>query len=200
MSGKPAPAGPPAETSPPDDAAQADPGGHSIAVVGLACRYPDADDPAALLDVVLTGRRTFRRIPQGRLDLADYYSPDPGAVDATYSTRAALIEEDRMVSDITGKTGLAMRLCEDRWEATESTHGMQVTQLKLSEDNAPSGIEREVWLWDFAGQPDYRLIHQLYMDETALGVLVFDPQDDNPFEDLSHWEKALEAAAIHSLT
>ncbi len=92
-----------------------------------------------------------------------------------------------------GKTGLALRLCEDRWEPTESTHGMIVSRLELPADT-PSGIEREVWLWDFAGQPDYRLIHQLYMDETALGVLVFDPQDDNPFEDIGYWEKALRAA------
>ena len=61
-------------------------------MIGLACRYPDADDAAGLLDTVLTGRRAFRRIPRGRVDLADYYSPDPGAQDATYSTRAALIE------------------------------------------------------------------------------------------------------------
>lgn len=53
---------------------------------------------------------------------------------------------------------------------------------------------REVWLWDFAGQPDYRLIHQLYMNETALGVIVFDPQDHNPFEEIEYWEKALSAA------
>jgi GTPase SAR1 family protein len=92
-----------------------------------------------------------------------------------------------------GKTGLALRLCEDRWEPTESTHGMIVSKLELPADT-PSGMEREVWLWDFAGQPDYRLIHQLYMDETALGVLVFDPQDDNPFEDIGYWEKALRAA------
>ncbi|KCZ70864.1 WD40 repeat-containing protein [Candidatus Methanoperedens nitroreducens] len=97
-----------------------------------------------------------------------------------------------------GKTGLALRLCENRWEPTESTHGMLVSQLKLPPGNGSSGIEREVWLWDFAGQPDYRLIHQLYMDETALGLLVFDPQDDNPFEDLGHWEKALHAAAKHN--
>ncbi|HUZ51589.1 MAG TPA: beta-ketoacyl synthase N-terminal-like domain-containing protein [Streptosporangiaceae bacterium] len=64
----------------------------SVAVIGLACRYPDADDAASLLDTALTGRRAFRRIPRGRVDLADYYSPDPGAQDATYSTRAALIE------------------------------------------------------------------------------------------------------------
>ena len=63
-----------------------------LAVVGLACRFPDSDDPAALLDVVLTGRRCFRRVPPGRVDLADYYQPDLATADATYSTRAAVIE------------------------------------------------------------------------------------------------------------
>lgn len=63
-----------------------------LAVVGLACRFPDADDPAALLDVVLTGRRSFRRLPPARIDLADYYQADLATSDATYSTRAALIE------------------------------------------------------------------------------------------------------------
>ncbi|HEY3907834.1 MAG TPA: beta-ketoacyl synthase N-terminal-like domain-containing protein [Streptosporangiaceae bacterium] len=67
-------------------------GGHSIAVVGLACRFPDADDPAGLFNVIMSGRRTFRRIPPCRVDLADYYSSDPATADATYSTRAALIE------------------------------------------------------------------------------------------------------------
>jgi len=93
-----------------------------------------------------------------------------------------------------GKTGLALRLCEDRWKATESTHGMLISQLNLTSETNPGDIDREVWLWDFAGQPDYRLIHQLYMDETALCVVVFDPQDDNPFENIGYWEKALYAA------
>jgi GTPase SAR1 family protein len=92
-----------------------------------------------------------------------------------------------------GKTGLALRLCEDRWEATESNHGMIITRLELP-SVSEAGMEREVWLWDFAGQTDYRLIHQLYMDEAALGVLVFNPQDGNPFEEMGHWEKALSAA------
>ena len=94
-----------------------------------------------------------------------------------------------------GKTGLALRLCEDRWEATESTHGMIIYRLELPADVGEKDIDREVWLWDFAGQADYRLINQLYMDETALGVLVINPQDDNPFEGMGHWEKALSAAA-----
>jgi enediyne polyketide synthase len=64
----------------------------SIAIIGLACRYPDADDAPSLLDTVLTGRRAFRRIPPVRLDLADYHNPDPQQRDATYGTRAALLE------------------------------------------------------------------------------------------------------------
>ena len=66
--------------------------GQPIAVVGLACRFPDADDPPALLEAILTGRRAFRRLPPCRVDLADYYSSEPSTPDATYSTRAALLE------------------------------------------------------------------------------------------------------------
>ncbi|MCX6376588.1 MAG: TIR domain-containing protein [Armatimonadetes bacterium] len=50
-------------------------------------------------------------------------------------------------------------------------------------------------LWDFAGQADYRLIHQLYMDETALAVLVFNPQSENPFEGLGQWDADLQRAS-----
>ena len=37
---------------------------HSIAVVGMACRYPDARSPDELWENVLTQRRAFRRLPQ----------------------------------------------------------------------------------------------------------------------------------------
>jgi WD40 repeat protein len=88
-----------------------------------------------------------------------------------------------------GKTGLTIRLAENDWRETSSTHGMNVWQLELPRDDTSQAahMEREAWLWDFAGQPDYRLIHQLYMDETALALMVFDPQKDRPFEPLGHW-------------
>jgi len=41
-----------------------------IAIVGLACRFPDADDPLALFESALAGRRAFRRLPPGRLGAA----------------------------------------------------------------------------------------------------------------------------------
>ena len=76
------------------DAASArrNPGAQPVAVVGLACRFPDSDDPAELLDTALTGRRAFRRLPPVRLSLDDYHRPDPATSDATYANRAALIE------------------------------------------------------------------------------------------------------------
>jgi enediyne polyketide synthase len=65
---------------------------NSVAIVGLACRYPDADDIAAFFQVIVGRRRAFRRIPPGRLDLADHHSSDNGAPTSAYGTRAALIE------------------------------------------------------------------------------------------------------------
>jgi small GTP-binding protein len=90
-----------------------------------------------------------------------------------------------------GKTWLADKMCKGEVDnQEESTLGVNISQLNLPINKA-SDIEREVWLWDFAGQADYRLISQLYMDETALALLVFNPQDLNPFETLGYWEKSM---------
>src|SRR5947207_1780188 len=45
------------------------------------------------------------------------------------------------------------------------------------------------------GQADQRLIHQLYMDETALAVLVFDGQKEDLFETLGQWDRDLTRAS-----
>ena len=94
-----------------------------------------------------------------------------------------------------GKSGLAIRLTENRFEPTISTDAVWATQLKLSYEDGDQENEREIWLWDFAGQADYRLIHQLFMDETALAILVFNPQSENPFEGLGQWDRDLHRAA-----
>ncbi|MDX6696028.1 MAG: hypothetical protein QOF02_3631 [Blastocatellia bacterium] len=94
-----------------------------------------------------------------------------------------------------GKSGLAYRLTEDKFVPTISTDGVWATQLKLEHESGSKEVEREIWLWDFAGQSDYRLIHQLFMDETALAVLVFNPQSENPFEGLGQWDRDLQRAA-----
>src|ERR1035437_1212438 len=105
-----------------------------LPIVGLACRYPDADDPPALLDLVLTGRRAFRRLPPCRLDLADYYSADPATPDATYSTRAGLIEGWQFDQAAFGVSAAA-------YEAADPAHwlALETTARALAAAGFPSG-------------------------------------------------------------
>jgi enediyne polyketide synthase len=63
-----------------------------IAIVGMACRYPDARSPDELWENTLAQRRAFRRIPAERLNLNDYLSSDRQSPDQTYSTEGAFIE------------------------------------------------------------------------------------------------------------
>lgn len=121
--------------------------------------------------------------------------PEPTASEPTRYTNAKVILTGE--SGV-GKTGLAYRLTEGRFRETVSTDALWATQLKLPENLGCGVSEREIWLWDFAGQADYRLIHQLFMDETALAVLVFNPQSENPFEGLGQWDRDLQRAARRS--
>jgi small GTP-binding protein len=98
-----------------------------------------------------------------------------------------------------GKTALSFRLTEDRFKSdTHSTDGAWGTQLPLPNENDGEDLEREIWLWDFAGQSDYRLIHQLFMAETAVAVLMFNPQSENPFDGIAQWDEDLQRAARQS--
>ncbi len=78
-----------------------------IAIVGLACEYPDAHSQHELWENVVAGRRAFRAVPPERLRLEDYYSSNRRATDLTYARRAAVIEGyefDREKFRIVGST------------------------------------------------------------------------------------------------
>src|SRR5262249_43927240 len=108
--------------------------------------------------------------------------------DKSFTSAKVLIVGDTGV----GKTGLFYRL------TTGSPPGQLVSTdavwakpwVPPQQLNAEHG-EREIWLWDFAGQPDYRLAHPLYMDDTDLVVFVFNPQDRNPLAGLAEWDRML---------
>jgi enediyne polyketide synthase len=78
-----------------------------IAVIGIACRFPDADGAGPLWENVLAGRRAFRLIPDERMRLEDYWSADRAAPDRFYARKAALIEGyefDRVGYKVAGST------------------------------------------------------------------------------------------------
>lgn len=140
------------------------------------------------------GSRVIAGAADGTLLWWDLTKIKPQALlqETSYYTNAKVL----LVGDSgAGKSGLAQRLAKGEFIPTISTDGAWATQLPLPYEIGTTESEREIWLWDFAGQADYRLIHQLYMDETSLAVLVFNPQSENPFEGIGQWDRDLSRAA-----
>lgn len=91
-----------------------------------------------------------------------------------------------------GKTGLTERLVHNRPPRRgPSTAGTWSTQWPLGDLPQEPGTEREVWLWDFGGQADQRLIHQLYLDHTALVLLMFNADRESVVPGLRGWQQAV---------
>ena len=63
-----------------------------IAIIGMACRYPDAASPQQLWEMVLAGRQAFRRMPSERLRLEDYAAKYPEDPDSIYPIQVAVLE------------------------------------------------------------------------------------------------------------
>ena len=96
-----------------------------------------------------------------------------------------------------GKSGLGLVLSGQKYLPTDSTHGRQVWVLGTQDVEIP-GVgqqSREVLLWDLAGQPGYRLVHQLHLNEIAVALVVFDSRSEtDPFSGVKHWVRALAQA------
>lgn len=99
-----------------------------------------------------------------------------------------------------GKSGLGIRIAENEFRTTESTHGAQFWQIPVPEgivrDKKFHNMQAELTLWDLAGQPEYRLVHQLFLDDTDVALLLFDCSDPNDtFRGVPYWAKVLKKHA-----
>ena len=91
-----------------------------------------------------------------------------------------------------GKTGLGWRLAHKEYKDHSSTHGQQFWLIKDLQTTRLDGTVCEAILWDFAGQPDYRLTHSLFLDNTTVAILLFDPTDTTePLRGLDYWLRTL---------
>ena len=111
-----------------------------IAVIGMACRYPDATSPTELWENVLAGRRAFRRLPDVRMRREDYWAAEPGTPDRFYASSAAVIEGyafDRIAHKIAGST----------YRSTDLTHwlALDMAERALADAGFPQadGLPRE---------------------------------------------------------
>ncbi|EDX25066.1 PksE [Streptomyces sp. Mg1] len=105
-----------------------------IAIVGMACRYPDATSPGELWENAVAGRRAFRRLPSVRMNLDDYWDADPTVPDTFYARNAAVLEGyefDRIAHKISGGT----------YRSTDLTHwlALDTAGRALADAGFPGG-------------------------------------------------------------
>lgn len=118
---------------------------------------------------------------------------------------SALIETSRQTSakivligeSNVGKSCLAMRLAQDDYQEQGSTHGMKIWRMKPEqldkEAIAPEGEQREIVIWDMGGQEEYRLVHQLFIHDTTLALILLDPsRGQTAFDEVEGWNVRLE--------
>ncbi|HLK60522.1 MAG TPA: TIR domain-containing protein [Chthonomonadaceae bacterium] len=111
------------------------------------------------------------------------------------SVKVVLVGESNV-----GKSYLAHRIATGAppEEGTiKSTHGMQFWPLEPQQLSAnattPAGQRRDVVLWDMGGQEEYRLIHQLFLHDTTLALVLLDPtRGATAFKEVETWNKYLD--------
>ena len=96
-----------------------------------------------------------------------------------------------------GKSSLAERLIRNRFVPTKSSHARKAHVLDTQVIPSAGGVtvHRETMLWDLAGQPAYRLVHQLSLEDATLACVLFDNRSEtNPFEGAAYWSQVLDQA------
>jgi hypothetical protein len=67
--------------------------------------------------------------------------------------------------------------------------------MPVPELNQGQNAQREVVLWDLAGQPGYRIVHQLHLGGGAAVLILFDSRSETaPLAGIGYWARALQHA------
>lgn len=98
-----------------------------------------------------------------------------------------------------GKSHLIYRMLNDKippHEEHTTTHGMRVHQINpnvLDHDYTEDPIHRrDIFLWDLGGQGEYRLVHQLFLHDASVAVIVIEPtRTSRAIEEIDEWCKRL---------
>lgn len=99
-----------------------------IAIVGMGCRFPGADNPEEFWQLLQAGQDAITDVPHDRWDLEQHYSPDPNCPGRMYTRRGGFVphlyEFDAPFFRISPREALSLDpqqrlLLEVSWEALE---------------------------------------------------------------------------------
>jgi WD40 repeat protein len=156
-------------------------------------RFEGHTDPVCAVALLPDGRRALSGSWDKSLRLWDIETIGGDADNVGYTTaRIALLGDSGV-----GKTGLGWRIAYGDFREHSSTHGQQFWAIDQLRGTRDDGTECEAVLWDLAGQPDYRLIHALFLDKVDLGLLLFDPTNrERPLAGVEYWVRHLRSATL----
>jgi small GTP-binding protein len=143
--------------------------------------------------ILATFGQEDRDIRVWRVDIDKLLGIEPVIEQAHYRNAKVVLLGDTGV----GKTGLRIVLTGEKYAESDSTYARRVWTFESFEAEADGRKEqRETLLWDMAGQPAYRLIHQLHLNEVAVALVVFDARQavGDPLAGVRHWARALRQA------
>jgi acyl transferase domain-containing protein/acyl carrier protein/SAM-dependent methyltransferase/NADP-dependent 3-hydroxy acid dehydrogenase YdfG len=121
-----------------------------IAIIGIGCRFPGADDPEAFWESLRSGRSSFREISEDRWKIDEWYDPDLSRAGKMNARMAGLLERidqfdpgffaisPREATQIDPQQRLALELT---WEALEDA-GVNPDTLRGSRTGLFVGV---VW-------------------------------------------------------
>ncbi|MCP4385872.1 MAG: SDR family NAD(P)-dependent oxidoreductase, partial [Hyphomicrobiales bacterium] len=64
----------------------------TIAIIGMACRFPGSSDADRFWSVLESGTDAIIEVPPERFDIDDWYDPDPGKPGKIYTRRAGFVD------------------------------------------------------------------------------------------------------------
>ena len=100
-----------------------------IAIIGLGCRFPQAENPQAFWELLRNGKNAITEIPKNRWDVDAFYAPKPGTPGKTNERWGGFLEQidrfDRGFFGIPSQQAIEMDpqqrlVLEVAWEALEN--------------------------------------------------------------------------------
>ena len=64
----------------------------SIAIIGIGCRFPGADNPEAFWQLLRDGKDAIADIPPERWDMGKFYDPTPATANKMYSRQGGFLQ------------------------------------------------------------------------------------------------------------